>query len=168
MCGGMTYKYPNPKTRQIEARRVFFPQPHAQIPIIGDGGTVYLHQWGRRDKQEDSDSDVPITGWARGDKLESAYWQHYHPELVLIPALRFSEKGKLPKSRWFDMPEDTFLKGLKIQRKDKTFVYLVTHSALGELEKIHPRMPLLVNAQQEPVLLEITPESEQDQLKFEF
>ena len=132
------------------------------------GGTVFLYQWGRRDQQEDSDYDVPITGWARCDKLESAYWQHYHPEPVLIPALKFSEKGKLPKSRWFEMPEDTFLKGLKIQWKDKAFVYVVTHSALGELEKIHPRMPLLVNAQQEPVLLEITPESEQAQLQFEF
>jgi putative SOS response-associated peptidase YedK len=155
MCGGMTYKYPNKDTKQLEDRKVYFPQPHAQIPVIGDGGEVMLYQWGRRSSEEDPAYDVPVTGWARWTSLKSDYWQQYGPEKVLIPALRFSEKGKLPKSRWFDMPEDTFLMGLKIQRKDKHFIYVVTNPAIGELEKIHPRMPLIVQANFSPVDFEI-------------
>lgn len=142
----MTFKYPNTDTKQLDDRKVYFPQPHAQIPVIGDSGEVMLYQWGRRDPEEDPAYDVPITGWARWTSLKSDYWQRHGPEKVLIPALRFSEKGKLTKSRWFDMPEDTFLMGLKIQRHDKNFIYVVTNPAIGELEKIHPRMPLVVKA----------------------
>lgn len=142
----MTYKYLNKDTKQLEERRVFFPQPHAQVPVIGEDGEVSLLQWGKRDAQEDPEFEVPVTGWAKADKLESHFWQKYEPETVLVPALRFSEKGKLPKSRWFDMPDDTFLMGLKVTRCDKGFVYIVTNPAIGELEKIHPRMPLVVGA----------------------
>ncbi len=65
MCGGMTYKYPNKDTKQLEDRKAYFPQPHAQIPDIGDGGEVMLYQWGRRSPEEDLAYDVPVTGWAR-------------------------------------------------------------------------------------------------------
>ena len=166
MCGGMTYKYPNPETQHLEDRRVFFPQPHAQIPVIGDGGAIMLYQWGRRDKHEDPEYDVPITGWARANKLESSFWKQYHPEEVLIPAFRFSEKGKLPKSRWFEMPDETYLMGLKIQWKDKYFVYVVTNPAIGELEKIHPRMPMVVNANFSPAIFEIEDEPVTEQQKL--
>jgi hypothetical protein len=158
MCGGMLYKYINPETQLLEERKVFFPQPRARIPMIGDGGTVILHQWGRRNKEEDIEYDVPITGWARADKLTSNYWKHYQPDQVLLPALRFSEKGKLPKSHWFEMPDNTYLMGLKIQRRDKHFIYVVTNPAIGELEKIHPRMPLIVNAHFSPAEFDIAEE----------
>ena len=158
MCGGMLYKYINPETQLLEERKVFFPQPRARTPIIGDGGTVILHQWGRRHKEEDIEYDVPITGWARADKLQSNYWKHYQPEQVLLPALRFSEKGKLPKSHWFEMPDNTYLMGLKIQRRDKNFIYVITNPAIGELEKIHPRMPLIVNADFSPAEFDIAEE----------
>ena len=125
-----------------------------------------LCQWGRRDKQEDPEYDVPITGWARVDKLESSFWKHYHPEEVLIPAFRFSEKGKLPKSRWFEMPDETYLMGLKIQRRDKNFIYVVTNPAIGELEKIHPRMPLVVNEDFSPAAFEIEEEPQITQQKL--
>jgi hypothetical protein len=159
MCGGMLYKYINPENQLLEERKVFFPQPHARIPMIGKGNTIILHQWGRRNKEEDTEYEVPITGWARADKLESDYWKHYHPEQVLLPALRFSEKGKLPKSRWFEMPKDTYLMGLKIQRRDKNFIYVVTNPAIGKLEGIHPRMPLVVNADFSPADFDIEEES---------
>ena len=155
MCGGMIYKYKNKETKRLEEWRAFFPQPHVKIPVIDDGGTVMLCQWGRRNPQEDPEYDVPVTGWARADKLDSGFWKNYHPEEVLIPALEFSEKGKLPKSRWFEMPRETYLLGLKIQRKDKHFVYVVTNPAIGELEKIHPRMPLVVNADFSPAEFKI-------------
>jgi len=155
MCGGMTYQYLSPETRQKEARRVFFPQSHAQVPVLNDGGEVLLYQWGKRSKDEDPEYEVPVTGWARADKLESEYWKHYHPQEVLIPAIRFSEKGKLPKSKWFDMPQDTYLMGLKIEKRDKNFIYIVTNPAIGELEKIHPRMPLVVKADFSPADFDI-------------
>jgi len=75
MCGGMTYKYPNKDTERLEERRVFFPQPHAKVPAIGDDGDVSLVQWGKRDASKDPEYGVPVTGWARFDKLESNYWQ---------------------------------------------------------------------------------------------
>jgi hypothetical protein len=136
-------------TKRLEKWRVFFLQPHAQIPVLGDDGEMSLIQWGKRNVSEDP-QDVPITGWARLDKLESSFWQQHKPATVLVPAVRFSEKGKLPKSRWFDMPEDMFLMGLKITKRDKGFVYIVTISAEGE-NVIHPRMPLVVGADKRPV-----------------
>lgn len=95
MCGGTTYKYPNKVTMRLEERRVFFPQPHAQVPIIGQDGEVSLVQWGKRDAAENPEYDVPVTGWARTDKIESPYWQQYELTMALIPALRFSENRKL-------------------------------------------------------------------------
>lgn len=166
MCGGMTYKYPNKDTKRLEDRKVYFPQPHAQIPVIGDGCEVILYQWGRRSPEEDPAYDVPVTGWARWTSLKSDYWQRHGPEEVLIPATRFSEKGKLPKSRWFEMPEDTFLMGLKIQRKDKNFIYVVTNSAISELEKIHPRMPLVVNGDFSLANFDIDEPTEPEQQKL--
>lgn len=168
MCGGMNFLYKNPETRQLEARRVFFPQPHAQIPVLNADDDVELLQWGRRQKEEDPEYGVPVTGWAKADKLKSDFWQRYNPEEVLIPAFRFSEKGKLPKSKWFDMPEGTFLMGLKIHKKDKSFIYVVTNPAIGALEAIHPRMPLVVNKDFSPADFEIQdddgPEPEQKKL----
>lgn len=163
MCGGITYTYPNPETGQKETRRVYFPQPHAQVPVIDDGGAIHLCQWGRRNEQEDSEYDVPVTGWARSTKLDSGYWKRYNPDQVLIPAMRFSEKGKLPKSRWFDMPQDTYIMGLKILQRDKGFIYVVTNPAIGELEKIHPRMPLVVNADFSPADFDIEAEPQAEQ-----
>ncbi len=150
MCGGMTYKYPNKDTKRLEEWRVFFPQPHAQVPVIGEDGDVSLVQWGKRDVSEDPEFDVPVTGWARVDKLESSFWQQHKPATVLVPAIRFSEKGKLPKSVWFDMPDDTFLMGLKITKRNRSFVYIVTTQAEGS-NVIHPRMPLVVGADRRPV-----------------
>jgi putative SOS response-associated peptidase YedK len=44
------------------------------------------------------------------------------------------------------MPDDTFLMGLMTTNHDKSFVYIVTNSAIGELKMIHSRMPLVVDA----------------------
>lgn len=125
-----------------------------------------LYQGGRKSPEEDPTYDVPVTGWVRWTSLKANYWQQYGPEKVLVPTVRFSEKGKLPKSRWFDMPEDTFLMGLKIQRKDKNFIYVVTNSVIGELEKIHPRMPLVVKADFSPADFNIDEANEPEQQKL--
>ena len=119
MCGGMTYKYPNPETRQLEVRRVFFPRPHAQVPMVSDDGEILLHQWGKRSKEEDPAHDVPVTGWARIEKLDADYWQRFEPAKVLIPALEFCEKpAGFDKSLWYPpMRPDTFLMGLKLEKQ---------------------------------------------------
>jgi len=65
MCGGITYKYPNKDTKRLEERYVFFPQPHAQVPAIGEGGDVSLVQWGKQDVSEDPRSSGYGVGTAR-------------------------------------------------------------------------------------------------------
>ena len=151
MCGGAEYTYKNPETQLVETRKVYFPQPFAKMPVFGDGGAVELLQWGKREG-EDSEIPVPQTGWARESSLNSDYWQRYEPKSVLVPVLRFSEKGKLNKSRWFDMTAHTYLRGLRIDRPEKSFVYIVTNPAIGELAKVHDRMPLVVTEDFTPVV----------------
>ena len=48
------------------------------------------------------------------------------------------------------MPETTFLMGLKITKRDKSFVYIVMPMAVGEAV-VEPRMPLVVSADKRPV-----------------
>lgn len=160
MCGGAEYVTPNPETKRLETRRVYFPQPHAHLPVIGDGGEIELVQWGRRNEQEDPESDAPVTGWAREDKLQSGFWKRFEPETVLIPVVRFAEKGKLPKSRWFDMPPETYLMGLRIHRLEKDFLYVVTDPAVGELAAVHDRMPLVVSADFHPAAFDTASQAE--------
>ncbi len=78
MCGGIAYQYPHPETRQKQARKMFFPRPHAEIPVLGDDGARLHYQWGHRSKEEGADYEVSVIGWARADKLESGYCKHYH------------------------------------------------------------------------------------------
>jgi len=54
--------------------------------------------------------------------------------------------------------------GLKIQLKDKDFIYVMTNPAIGEMEKIHPRMPLVVKANFSPSDFEFEPVLEQQKL----
>ncbi len=161
MCGGADYIIPNPENHQMETRRVFFPMPFAKMPVLLDGGELQLVQWGKR-KGEDSGIDVPATGWAREDNIESPSWQKHGPQNVLIPVQRFSEKGKLPKSRWFDMPPDTYIMGLLLKKSEKNFVYVVTNPAIGELAKVHDRMPLVVKANFTPADFHIAEQMEEE------
>lgn len=159
MCGGMTYKYPNPETRQLETRRVFFPYPHAQVPILSDGGEVLLSQWGKRSKEEDPEYDVPVTGWARLEKLDADYWQRFEPAKVLIPAMKFSEKPVgFDKSLWYPpLRPQTFLMGLRLVKADKSFIYVVTRPPERIFRDID-RVPVIVDGEfafQEPLELEL-------------
>lgn len=126
MCGGMKYRYTDPETGEITERKVYFPRPHALIPIIDDSGER-LVQWGRRER-EDLEFEVSQTGWARLENLEKDYWQSYKPFDVLIPALEFCEKPEgFERSVWYPaMRPGTFLRGLRLDWQGKTFVYVVT------------------------------------------
>lgn len=157
MCGGMKYRHTDPETGEIAERSVYFPRPHALIPIIDDNGES-LCQWGRRER-EDREFDVPQTGWARLESLEKDYWQRYSPSLVLIPALEFCEKPEGFKlSAWYpSMRPGTYLKGLKLDQQGKTFVYVITQVPRVIFRDID-RVPVIVNADFEP----------EDELKCDF
>ncbi|HIJ26745.1 MAG TPA: hypothetical protein HPP79_13880, partial [Gammaproteobacteria bacterium] len=45
MCGGAYYLY------KEEARRVYFPNPTAELPVLQRTGRSILIPWGRRQKQ---------------------------------------------------------------------------------------------------------------------
>lgn len=159
MCGGMTYKYPNPETQQLETRRVFFPYPHAQVPVLSEDGEILLHQWGKRSKEEDPAYDVPVTGWARIEKLADSYWQRFEPTKVLIPALKFCEKpAGFEKSLWYPpLQPQNFLMGLMLPKADKSFIYVVTRPPEKIFRDID-RVPVIVDMDfniQEPLELEL-------------
>lgn len=48
------------------------------------------------------------------------------------------------------MPEDTFLMGMQITKRNKDFVYIVTTQAEGE-NMVHSRMPLVVSTDKRPM-----------------
>jgi hypothetical protein len=142
MCGGIKFIFQREEDGLEQTARVYFPQPKARIPIIHKGRKLFI-RWGRREG-ENENQNVPMTGWARLDKLDSPYWQKFKPEPVLIPALEFSEKGKLPKSRWFPMPSGVYVMGLQLLQPDQPYVFVITNPAAYGLEAVHPRMPHLV------------------------
>jgi hypothetical protein len=79
MCGCFSYK--DPASEQL--KKVYFPIPHAQIPIVTSDGIKRV-QWGRC-MGEDEEFDVPQTGWARLNRLAAHKWNHYHLSRVRIP-----------------------------------------------------------------------------------
>ncbi len=158
MCGGLKYTHAHPETGEIIERKVFFPIPHAEIPILDEGASspslreragvrgvlkTRLVQWGRR-KGEDEEYDVPQTGWARLQSLAEGRWNRYSPRRVKIPALCWMEKDSARESHWFDMAPDTCLLGVDIKKGGKEFVYIVTKPAPPEFAHIHDRIPLIV------------------------
>lgn len=113
---------------------------------------------GKRSKEEAPAYDVPVTGWARIEKIDADYWQRFEPAKVLIPALAFCEKpAGFDKSLWYPpMQPGTFLMGLKLERQGKGFVYLVTRPPERIFRNID-RMPVIVDKEfviQEPLELE--------------
>lgn len=144
MCGGFKYKVkPADKLVEME-KKVFFPIPHAQIPVITGEGVLEFCQWGKR-KGEQPEIDVPQTGWARLGSLAEGKWNHYNPARVKIPALSWMEKDKDKQSHWFDMPDGGgYLQGVRIDRDDLSFVYVVTKEATGIYAEVHHRTPLVV------------------------
>jgi hypothetical protein len=142
MCGGFSYTYKDPAFGEVKVRKVFFPIPHAQIPIL-DGREVKMVQWGKR-QGEDPEFVVPVTGWARLNSLVEGKWNHYQPKRVRIPALTWMEKDPEKNSHWFEMEPDRYLLGVKIDKSERSFVYIVTREATGEFLKIHSREPMIV------------------------
>lgn len=57
------------------------------------------------------------------------------------------EKDEEKQSHWFDIPTNQYMLGVRIERNERQFVYVVTHPAKDSFAGVHPRMPMLVNAE---------------------
>ncbi len=147
MCGGFSYQPKEAKTGHETPKKIYFPIPYAQIPILSGDGDIRMVQWGKR-KGEDEEFDVPQTGWARIESLVAHKWDKYHPSRVRIPALSWMEKDPARDSHWFDLQPDQYLLGVKIEVPEKAFVYVVTKPATEWFKPIHDREPMVVGPEQ--------------------
>jgi hypothetical protein len=89
------------KMGETKPKKVYFPVPHTQIPILSEGG-IRMVQWGRRNGEDDK-FDVPQTGWARLESLVEHKWDKYNSSRVRIPAVSWIEKDPARESHWFNM-----------------------------------------------------------------
>lgn len=142
MCGGLEYRYINPDTGEVVVRKVFFPIPKAQVPVMEEDGSISLCRWGKR-QGEDPGIDVPVTGWARLISLKEGKWNRYQPRKVRIPAMRWMEKDAGRQSHWFDLEPKQGILGVEIQAEGERFVYVVTKPSAGAFAEVHERMPML-------------------------
>lgn len=123
MCGGVEFDW------QGESKRVFFPYPNAQLPVVRRDGEIELVTWGRRTEENDAEAqDFPVNGWARLDSYEkpNSMWQRYRHKLVRIAIDGFMEKDEKGKSHWFAMPDGQCLQGLLLVVNGKWRVYVMT------------------------------------------
>ncbi|CAN8140632.1 conserved hypothetical protein [uncultured Thiomicrorhabdus sp.] len=158
MCGGVEFDW------QGENKRMFFPYPNAQLPVVRRDGAIEMVTWGRRTEENDAEAQAfPVNGWARLDSYEkpNSMWQRYRHKLVRIAIDGFMEKDDKGKSHWFSMPDGECLQGLLLVVEGKWRVYVMTttppenaipkidsanHDLFGALEtepvQIHQRWPL--------------------------
>lgn len=153
MCGGLSYRFENLETGEIQVRKAYFPIPRVEVPILSPSG-VSMVQWGKR-QGEDPEIDIPVTGWARIASLKAGSWNRYQPRRVYIPALAWMEKDANRDSHWFDMEAGTALLGVKIQANGRDFVYIVTRPARDVYAKVHQRMPMVVAVPEELAVLPV-------------
>ena len=141
----MEYRYTDPATGQTVSRKTYFPMPGAQIPVREESGEVHLLQWGCRTGEEGEGLDLPVTGWARLLSLSEGKWNRYRPRRVKIPARRWMEKDSARTSHWFELDEAEALLGVRIDRPEKSVVYVVTKPSVNTpFAGVHPRVPLIV------------------------
>jgi hypothetical protein len=149
MCGGLAFNQKDKSTGGLKLKKVFFPIPQVHIPVIEAGmdpDDPVMMQWGRRhgEDPEFSSYELPVTGWARLSSLVEGKWNHYQPSKVRIPLVSWMEKDPEKKSHWFDVEPHQYLLGVKIQKHEKNYVYIVTKTASEAFQAIHNREPLLV------------------------
>ena len=136
MCGGVHFEH------QGEVLKSFFPNPHAQLPLLKRDGQIMLMGWGRRENQE---GKLPRTGWARLDSIYAGRWDKYFPIPVRIPVLRFMEKNFEGVSKWYDLIPSNCIQGLVAREGNETRVYVVTVEPELSERDYHDRMPRIVH-----------------------
>lgn len=150
MCGGIAFKlskipredlvkvYGDKKAallaRKGEAESRFWDE--RPVLPVKEGNNLALYDWGNRDKN----IDLPRTGWAKIESLETGKWDHLNPERVTIPADKGCEKGI-----WFDTSPG--IEGIKIKRGAEARVYMVTRPSSADYRKKtgHDREPVLLD-----------------------
>ena len=103
MCGGVQYNH------EGEVKKIYFPNPYAQLPVMKKDGELALVAWGRRKQQH---GGLPQGGWARQESIDKGIWQKWSPTPVKIIVDRFMEKDKERVSHWFELKEGEWIQGL--------------------------------------------------------
>ena len=134
MCGGVQYNHAG------EVKKIYFPNPYAQLPVMKKDGELALVAWGRRKQQH---GGLPQGGWARQEPIDKAIWQKWSPTPVKIIVDRFMEKDKERVSHWFELKEGEWIQGLVAHKDDETRVYVVTIEP--EPGAIHDRWPKILS-----------------------
>lgn len=159
MCGGVEFKAFNPKTGRLEYRRVYFPMPHAKLPVVGSKGAA-LVTWGKRENELPG-SDLPRGGWARMDSLNAGKWKRFNPQPVIIPVNQFMEKDKEKVSHWFQLQGDQVIQGVGIIHQGSPVVYVVTVE--GNETNVHDRMPSVLSLEEARERLKFTWHDKEDE-----
>ena len=136
MCGGVELKNGD------KTQWVYFPNPEAALPVRLRSGDITWLPWGRRESET---IVLPQGGWARLESIQAGKWDKYHPQAVLIPAVRFMEKDHDSRSHWHEVPENEWLQGLVTNCLDESRLYVVTLAPPPELAAVHDRWPRLVS-----------------------
>lgn len=134
MCGGVQYNH------EGEVKKIYFPNPYAQLPVMKKDGELVLVAWGRRKQQHGS---LPKGGWARQESIDKGIWQKWSPTPVKIIVDRFMEKDKERVSHWFELKQGEWIQGLVAHKDDETRVYVVTIEP--EPGAIHDRWPKILS-----------------------
>ncbi|MEC9491138.1 hypothetical protein [Flexistipes sp.] len=138
MCGGMMFYRGN-----RELIKVFYPQPYPYVPCITKQHEQIQCIWGRRNKEEFAESEIPVTGWSRLEAIKAGKWHKYNPEKVYILADQYMEKDKDGQSHWFEPPQGKLPVGLMLNAgENEKVVYVVTIPSPEEFSHIHHRWPL--------------------------
>jgi hypothetical protein len=117
MCGGVEYKHDG------QRHKVYFPYPDAQLPVRKRDGSIELVGWGRREEQP---GQLPPSGWARLESVQTHKWDRWNPQPVKIIVDRFMEKDAHKSSHWFALRDNEFIQGLLATWNDECRLYVVT------------------------------------------
>lgn len=135
MCGGVRFS-----TSQGE-QQVYFPNPHACLPVRLRDGANLLLPWGRRRQQA---GQLPPGGWARLESIYAGKWAAYAPRPVQILVSAYMEKDAAGISHWFDLDSCQFVQGLVAHYQQEQRIYVVTQATPPEYVHIHERWPRIL------------------------
>lgn len=134
MCGGVHYLYEGGE------HTVYFPNPHATLPVLCKDNQVVRLPWGRRQQQAGS---LPLGGWARLDSIYGGRWDRWFPQPVKIMVRSFMEKDHEGRSHWFDITPGQFIQGLVAREQHEQRVYVVTIEP-QQTDAVHDRWPRIL------------------------
>jgi len=146
MCGGITYnveKIPENELNKFYTKNQidlfkknkmvssFFWDKKPILPIKKNNN-ITLFEWGNRDKK----INLPLTGWAKNESLESGKWNYLNPKKIQILANKGYEKGI-----WFNIENN--IEGILVKKNDIEKVYMITKESNSNYFKKtkHNRMP---------------------------